>query len=295
MKESSLSHLYKQKQHYVWKTYLIPWAVNGQIWCKRNDKIYWVSLENIAQERYFYKTSMLNEFENSWIKSLIKNMDPSSHEMNLNSYEVYKSTANGHDYFEKNGIEEYHTIIENTAIEPLEYLYKKDLSFLHNDQIKINFCQYLGHQYTRTKRNREKVSAGLTDVIERFPEYKEKVDPVKISNVLSLILPNAIGNWIYTKAKFSFIENTTEVDFITGDQPIFNVEANGLNVGDTPEKMKLYYPLSPRLAILMTEDESCFDGNNIEVVKELNNFIYDGSYNQIYSQKKELLELYLKN
>jgi len=285
----------KPKQHYVWKNYLKPWTINGQIWCKRNNHIFLTSLVNIAQERYFYKTSMLNEFEDKLIRGLIQKMHRSTHKMHLSSYDVYKSTADGHDFFKKNGIEEYHCIIESTAIEALKCLYKNDLSFLNDKQTKINFCQYLGLQYTRTKRTREKVSTQMDQFPPQFKQYEGKFDPVKISNVISLILSNSIGNWIYSNAKFSFIENTTGVEFITGDQPIFNMEANGLNSGEAPEKFKLYYPLSPNLAIFMTEDESCFDGNNIDVVKKLNRFIHDSSYNQIYSQKKELLELYLNN
>ena len=238
---------------------------------------------------------MLNEFEDRLIRGLIKKMHPSCHEMHLSSYEVYKSTANGHDFFKKNGIEEYHCIIESTAIESLKFLYQNDLSFLNDMQTKINFCQYLGLQYTRTKRVREKVSIQMDHAPKKFQEYEGKFDPVKISNVMSLILSNTIGNWIYSNAKFSFIENTTEVDFITGDQPIFNLEANGLNSGEVPEKFKLYYPLSPNLAILMTEDESCYDGNKIDEIKKLNNFIHISSHNQVYSQKKEPLEPYLTN
>jgi len=283
----------RKKQHYVWKHYLKPWTIDGkQIWCKRNGKIFNTSLENIGQERYFYESYELNKFEDSMIKGLIKKMHPSTHSMHLSSYDIYCSTTENFEYFKKNGLEIYHSSIEGPAIVILDSLYNKDLSLLNIKQNRIDFCRFLGMQYTRTKRSQESVSSMLGKLPSIHSEYQDKFDPVKISKVLSLITANSIGSWIYSDANFYFIDNTTPIEFITGDQPIYNLEIDRLNKNEPPEKFKLYYPLSPNLALLITEENLDNSSATANEASTYNGFIYNVSNDQIYSRTKEIIEFY---
>ena len=48
-----------KKQHYIWRSYLAPWTRDnsnkGQIFCRREGRIFPVSLMNVAHENYFYE------------------------------------------------------------------------------------------------------------------------------------------------------------------------------------------------------------------------------------------------
>lgn len=166
----------KKKQHYVWKHYLKPWSENGQIWCNRNGNIFKTSLKNIGQQRFFYKAEKLNEFEFSIVKCVIKTMHPTGHDLHIKTYEMYNTSASGGEFMEKNGTEEYHTIMERTAIETLALLINKDLSWLNNEHTRALFSCFLGSQYTRTNTATTKMANALNSASKQFPEYEKFYD-----------------------------------------------------------------------------------------------------------------------
>lgn len=62
-----------KKQHYVWEFYLKAWSFEGnKVWCRRNDKIFNTSTENVAQERRFYEITPLTEDEIGFIENAIQ-------------------------------------------------------------------------------------------------------------------------------------------------------------------------------------------------------------------------------
>jgi hypothetical protein len=130
----------KKRQHYVWKKYLKPWTVDGKLWCKRNRTIFNPSLENIAQEKYFYGVNPLNEVELMLAAEFIKRTPPENHPLLVRMLTQYTYIGNGpSDYLRKNGMENYHERIEHSIGDSLEFLYKKDLSFLNDTDKKMNF------------------------------------------------------------------------------------------------------------------------------------------------------------
>ena len=60
-----------KKQHYIWRSYLAPWTNNnsntGKIFCFRDNKVFPVSLMNIAHENYFYGIKELSKAEKELI------------------------------------------------------------------------------------------------------------------------------------------------------------------------------------------------------------------------------------
>lgn len=56
-----------KKQHYIWRSYLAPWTRDnsnkGQIICRREGRIFPVSLMNVAHENYFYEVKELSKRE----------------------------------------------------------------------------------------------------------------------------------------------------------------------------------------------------------------------------------------
>lgn len=280
----------KKKQHYIWKYYLRSWTLNNKIWCGRNGKCFPTALENIGQKRFFYKAEPLNELEKKLVMNFINDRHPSSYEASLSMLNIYELCSKSNEYIQKTGIEDYHTEIEHKAIDIMKLVCEKDISWLECKKRKIDFSIFLGVQYSRTNRNYSNMTAKGLSAIKEFPQYENQFDPAKITKVFALLFGTFIGSWIYSSGKFSFIENNTDVEFITGDQPIFNLDVK--NEFETPEKFNLYYPLTPKLALLISECVQVDREVSLAEVEKYNDFIESSSYEQIYSRQKEGLAKY---
>ena len=108
----------KKRQHYVWKNYLKPWTLDNKIWCKRKDKIFNTSLDNIGNESYFYLTKQLNYTEQDFLVNLIKNKIPRE-----NHFIIFQDLLlfcdfgdSSDDFIRKNGLENYHSSMEGKAV-----------------------------------------------------------------------------------------------------------------------------------------------------------------------------------
>jgi hypothetical protein len=282
----------KKRQHYIWKKYLKPWTINNKVWCKRHSAIFNTSLENIAQERYFYETSPLNEFEKRLIISIILSSPPENHNLLMQNFMVYNNISdNSDEYIRKNGIEDIHSRLEHNFSPALQSLYKKDLSFLNDNDSKVSFMYNISQQYNRTKRMHERPVAVLNNLPVSPPkEFEGNLDNSKIVKALSFIFfADTLGNWLYQKAKIYFIE--TDFEFIASDQPIVNIHAN--SDFEPVKEMECYYPITPHLALFFTEKNF----NNMKINKnetlKYNKLLYSKSYEQIYAFSKETLDLFV--
>jgi hypothetical protein len=110
--------------------------------------------------------------------------------------------------------------------------------------------------------------------------------------VLAPVAAMAVAHSLYidkNKFKLVLLDNNTQTPFLTADQPIVNLHCN--HTGKPPEKLELYYPHSPRKAMLMLESSSSrgdfplsgvsVNGYNLMMVKN--------SYQQVFSNSKEYL------
>lgn len=268
----------KKRQHYIWKYYLKPWTVDNKIWCVRDHKIFKTALENIGVENYFYEAIPLNDVETKVINSLIMQFHPSTHNLLRHTFGIYLSSSNNSDYLRKNGIEEYHCLIEQQMTFILQKLYDKDITFFENEKEKADFSFFIGSQYSRTNKIRNKMN-NIFENINYPPEILANIDPNKMSRVIPLIFAENIGNWVYSSSKIKYLENTTSVNFITCDQPIYNIKATP---NEMPIDFEIYYPLSPKLAIILTENETEFTILTENDINKYNDFIVNSSHEQIY-------------
>ena len=80
--------------------------------------------------------------------------------------------------------------------------------------------------------------------------------------------------------------------FLTGDQPIVNVNEDYDSTGKQRE-LELYYPLTPKLAMLYTRASSPLSSLSEAVdetqVRLYNRRIVENSYQQVYSNSAESL------
>ena len=271
----------KKSQHYVWKHYLKPWTTNGQVNCIRDGKSFKTSIDNVAQQNYFYKSNPINLQEIEFAKFFIGILNPTVQEALSNLLRLYHITANTDDYLMKCGIEDFHAIVETNFIPLLTRLYKVDLSFLESINEKNDFSFFIGCQYSRTYNMRSR----MTNSKVIFPE---NVNRENIAKILSLFMAEIIGNWVYHKARLQFVNNMTSENFITSDQPVFNLEATG-STEIAPSEFELFYPLSPTQAIILSEKniQPLIEIEDVKKVKWINLKIYQNAKEQIYAKNEE--------
>jgi hypothetical protein len=183
--------------------------------------------------------------------------------------------------------ENYHAAIENGFWPNLEAIKNRDFSFYEDPQRASGFFYGLYVQYMRTKAVRERACK------------KENVlfdDMERVWDVLSHILAVEAGGSLFVSRnefRILVLDNHTEVPFITSDQPIINMLTPG-GSWDVPEKMELYYPLSPTQAMLYLEKATAVGGIStcvsIDEAHRYNMMMLDHCAFRVFSNS----EVYLK-
>jgi 2-hydroxy-3-keto-5-methylthiopentenyl-1-phosphate phosphatase len=303
----------KRHQHYVWRKYLRSWATNEKIACLREGKIFEANLMGIGQKRDFYKLRELSSGDFSFIKYVIDST-PRKHLQKLhtklvkqfnivfeikelvNSTEVHdQELEEALDTAINNLEEDLHTTVENSAIKYIESILQEDIEFYYTDEGCMEFIYFLCEQYMRT----ENVKNNALQSVSHF----ETVNLENAWNILSHIFATNIGWTLYAERKrfkMVLLKNNTEKEFITGDQPVINTYAD-FNMSNPPlplgdDEIELYYPVSPRIAILLSYKEEN-ESIRLKLVNEndvvsYNNLIAKNSHSQVYATSIGVLEEY---
>lgn len=296
----------KKKHHYVWRFYLKSWSNKESIFCKMNNKVFQSNLMGIAQEKYFYKLNDLTDREKEIIQKLaIDNSPKHLKKLHNNFVNVFTSIYNLKKIFnaelendneiaklfeiyESNMNEDYHSVIESSNIKYIEKLLNKDIDFFTCEEDRISFSYYIATQFFRTRKMKK-------NVIDTVGNNK-LVDIEKIWPILAHIFSTNLGHSIFIDKKFKLVllVNKTGNEFITGDQPIINTYAVDKAINEEVEKLEFYYPLSPEIALLITEDEKYKEQivniSDNTIINSYNTSIIKESNTQIYASKKEILE-----
>ncbi|MCL2184169.1 MAG: DUF4238 domain-containing protein [Chitinispirillia bacterium] len=288
----------KIRQHYVWKYYLKPWCTDGQIVCqiRSTGNIFKASTNDVAVKKKFYKINELSMEDIEFLKAFSDRLSTCPKRVANDWINLYKSIfdiRNGFvnpeirknfddifDVFINNIEEDTMCIYENLGEKYLNQLRLGDISFYSDEDSFLDFNFYIVMQYLRT----EKMAKSIPDVNAKksWHVMREILTSTIVWNVFK------IGEWEMVK-----LDNTTEIPFITGDQPVINI----LNEKDKPQqKMMLYYPITPQIAILIKEkDEKYRNINDLDDVRFYNNKIVQFSENQIYSNTENIKECISQN
>lgn len=147
----------------------------------------------------------------------------------------------------------------------------------------MDFLYVLSLQYFRTVKMRE----GLSNI----PGYVPGHYPRRTAAVLNHIHATNVGAGLYRERKayrIVFLGNVTAIPFIAGDQPVINM----LDPKATDD-LELYYPLAPRLAMVLTKEAVNFPDRTRNVtrfeVERYNYAIYSRSDDQVYSNDQSYL------
>lgn len=145
--------------------------------------------------------------------------------------------------------EDLHAVIEHNAVKYLDALRAERLELVTDDDNALaEFLHFLCVQYTRTKNLRSKV-LGAFEGQDTFGANVENC-----WGLMSHVLATNLGYGLFVrKAELDFfiLRTPAEAAFITSDQPVINTKAVEAPDNTEAEELELFYPLSPRQALLI--------------------------------------------
>jgi hypothetical protein len=266
-----------------------------------DGRVFPTNTVNIAQDRDFYKIERITLDDIAYIRALAGNrahptirdlQDEFLAKINAPIELFYRSNLNANekarqelDLYMTNVLEDFHAGIESNFMPLLRRILSGDIAFYPNDPSCVKLFIFLSVQYMRTKAIRERVLA--TSAEKKLPDLS------RIWNFLSYLYAMNIGLSLFlerSKRQLVLLRNNTGVSFVTGDQPMTNLLATG---GVAPEALSIYYPVSPTLALVLSEEdkESLFTTERLTIsqVGELNARIASVSHRQIFGHSKDAL------
>jgi hypothetical protein len=295
----------KKLHHFVPRFYLKTWAKKNHIYCLQDGEIFRTNLRNVAGENHFYRLKELSPEDVEFIRGVAINDSPkelkASHEKLVQYFTLpylakRKLERTGSEAAEimmevdrmiAELNENFHTSIEDVFKPHLNSMLSGDLSFLGDPTKASTFYWGLAVQYLRTNHIKD---AKLNMSPRRFDYY------LKVANLLVHILAANLGFNMYVRREqntIMLLDNRTEVPFITADQPVINIAAKPEET-NPPQRFELYYPLSPKRALLLLEPSSEFlpesSRVSIDVAHFYNLRMAARSYRQIFSNSNEELK-----
>jgi len=281
-----------KKQHYIWRNYLASWTKNnsnkGTISCLRDNRIFAVSLMNIAHENYFYGIKELSTLERQIIHEMVINkttgVQREANESWLNLYcapfdladEVVRfqnsiglpivrtQIESSKEFKDWNieYIEKIHCQIESMGIQYLQLIKKNDLSFWNTEKGRNEFSFFLCNQYFRTKSMRDSVELVFTKAASTMECFKD-ICPENMWLPLSLIFASNVGAHIAHNFSIALLQTDSNY-FIVGDQPVINTYAT-YDMHNPPVDVEFFYPITPYTAVLLTTDRKYASGKILKI------------------------------
>lgn len=226
--------------------------------CSMASGIFGTDRVNIAVERDFYALPKWNDDDRKLMHAFISPMPEAARRTHMNflatlefpyHFEGQSEIADDQiAIFRTNAIEDLYAAIEQRFEPLLTKILNEDLGFYDDAHEAITFLAFLCSQQMRTKGVKERSlqlnrSASLPNLERIWP-------------ALAYIFAINIGGTMYVERRrrtLVLLHNDYDTPFVTGDQPVVNL----LGVaGTATERVALYFPVSPRLALLLNDVDS---------------------------------------
>lgn len=296
----------KPYQHFVWQKYLRSWGTNGAVWCLQDGRLFNTGTRSLGVKKNFYKLRELTDFDLQLIPFLLASdkahpIAQSYHELVLTNVLTPLLLAKQHsqmlqspqsvellDAYNTNAIDNFHTNTEAQFDPLLDRLLVEDMEWHADAQHAISFYNFIAMQHMRTRNVKEKTMQRL--------QTRMGLDISRIWDILALIFAFNVGASLFRDRKrrtLVLVRNDTDIPFITGDQPVVNIDGNG---EDPPEALSMHYPVSPRLALYLGEPglKTFPDrGLTAEDAVWLNDQTVRASHAQVYAAERAHLEPYM--
>jgi len=178
------------------------------------------------------------------------------------------------------GIEPFATRVEQIGYPLIEKLRCGEASFLDDVEIREAFFLYIALQMFRIRK--------FTDAAAYYEHINIKT--LKLSRILLVArtLDFLMSTW--EGVAFCIVNNTTDLEFITGDNPICNLDAHNRS-----RFLDLYFPISPNKAVFMCNKDRAslypeMRQMTIQYVHELNRNVAAGCAYQVFAKSKDTLQ-----
>ena len=317
MDDVEIKKLLKEKvinQHFVSNFYLQIWRKNGRLFCLRDNKIIELkaNTSSVAAKKLFYKVEKITDnvikllyyryskypklYEFFWrdlefLKFVSEYDSKYPDTININRMDDFKKLQ---ELYQVNFLEkkysnmEYKIAILLRTINSTEYLSQEVLTNIFSDcNNECYILLFLYSQYFRTinfYNIMEKELCGLWyGKTKLSPEEKDSF--IKLSLYAEALKKTFLA--IQNGFELEFIFNSTKVDFLTSDHPVFSDMVQG--------KIILSAPISPKLLIRLRYPENKVNKikfqriNSALKIKKFNKILINKRNNIYFSTSKEQL------
>lgn len=289
----------KIKHHYVWAHYLREWCVNNKIfYISHKGKISNDSVKGLAREANFYKIGNTNALDLKIIDIILRETNSTMVDIHtnfalkiINIKKLIESLPNNgkeniNDIVSNNLYEDYFSSMEREGIKIIKSLKSGSMDYIVEQTKYYELCDFIAYQFSRTKKMKMLLINGLN---ENKSEYEKLLKDFYTRNwwfMCSFFAGNLSFDMALNKSKKVYIiTNNTNIDFITSDQPVININPDGTK----GEYIDYYYPISPKKAILIkTSNYNYFNEECIKYddVCFLNKKMALNCYDTIFSLSK---------
>jgi Protein of unknown function (DUF4238) len=237
-------------QHYVPRFYLKTWAKSHKLWVLQDGKVYRNSVRNVAAQNYFYRLNELSVDDIEFVRKMAIESSPEKlrpgHEYLLHAFTLphqakrrIERSGNYTPEFQQilnemitNSNEQYHSSIESRLKPQIASLIAGDLGFLNDTDQAVTFYHGLAVQILRTNSMKRAKTIFRPDQYELY---------LRTAPLLMHILAVNMGLNLWVERSLS------EIVLL---QPIINLAANPTETAP-PTDFDLYYPLSPKRAMML--------------------------------------------
>ncbi len=286
--------------HYIYRYYLRAWASNEQIYCLRERKsLFPANLMKVGQENSFYEFSVCTDEEiaigfyhaQNGCERIMEMYQCINNELKNVPPEQMRDVKGKAiiDFAKQCEETHFNCKIEERLQAVLPCLYQKKFNFLEEEAAAMEFFHSIAEQYCRTKKMKEGTNSSVREL--NNPNIRGHNVWLLIRHSLAFKMGLSFFN---NKYQVCLLENV-DGDFITSDQPVINFHADyGRKI---PEEVELYYPISPELALVISKKVEYPDRTIVRVTRDdvmvWNERMVEASYNQLFSNRKDILEKYI--
>ena len=303
---------------------------------QQDNIVQYINIENVAVQSYAYDISMINDedkkvvslYFDKWIRrqttlnirSKITNSDDIFEKDYIENNFICPIEENGIEILDKLSKEKFPfdgpTILEDCAEllrccllnsllsndqlfseEDIKQLCYSAISQYNGEDARYVFYEFIAVQMLRTWRSRDSILNSIKETIERF-ESSCLQNTTEAMFPLMMVVNAQILATAFCKNNFyiELLKNETNQDFITGDFPIINLYAEYDKINESLDKMELYYPINPRVAIICKN--SIYKNTTTSVkdeakVDEYNRKIIASAIKQVYAIKESDIKKYI--
>lgn len=207
--------------------------------------------------------------------------------------------------------------IEN-ELSKIENLYLRIMKNVENKNLSTNDILFISNftllQLQRVEAWINNFQDGFNKIVEMVQnkKFSENIKEISIKMLKEYILDNMYKPNIIFEQGISFVENKSDMLFITSDNPVVhrmlhideiksifddeNIKYNNSFTESMPAVV-FFFPLNERLSLISTKllesnNLEVYSINNLETIMKLNLFSYENAYKNIYSSFENPLKEY---